>query len=106
MYCAELDTGKEVWSHQTAPDTEGTHALYCAPLVTPEAVYFAALDGQIYALDAKSGAFRWAIRAAGASEIDCTNLATDRRRLFVVTRPTNSTPGNRQGESGLFAIGE
>jgi protocatechuate 3,4-dioxygenase beta subunit/tetratricopeptide (TPR) repeat protein len=47
-----------------------------------------------------SGALRWKFRPSENSEID-SNLATDGKRLFVTTRPTN----DGAGETAIFALG-
>lgn len=102
VFCADVDSGKQIWSYKTEPDSKGTRAIYCALLVTDRTVYIAVMDGQLYALDAMTGDERWVLRIAQDSEIDSGSLATDGRRLFVATRPKTK----ERGEYGVFAIGE
>jgi outer membrane protein assembly factor BamB len=104
VLCLDLETGKLIWSHRQDPPFDGNRFCYCAPIVTNDAVYVAASNGQVYSLDASTGEPRWGIFVVKGSELATFNMATDGKRLFVVTRNRPYRPPLRQFT--LFAIGD
>jgi outer membrane protein assembly factor BamB len=104
VLCLDLETGKLIWSHRHDPPFDGNRFCYCAPIVTNDAVNVAASNGQVYSLDASTGKSRWGIFVVKDSELATYNMATDGKRLFVVTRNRPYRPPLRQFT--LFAIGD
>jgi len=101
FHCVDLETGKPRWTFATDVDYAGHRALYERPLIAFGKIYLAAMEGQLYALNAKSGELLWKFRPSKASQL-ITDPVTDGRRIFVATRLN----WNDGGEIGLFAIGE
>ena len=62
LYCLDLATGRELWSHFT----DGPIRL--APMVAEGRVYTGSDDGHVYCLDAASGALIWRLRAGPNDE--------------------------------------
>ena len=74
-------------------------AIYSAPIVTSDTVYFAASDGNVYALESTNGKLRWKFKPSAASEL-FTSPATDGTRIFVKSR----RKADKLGENAVFAI--
>jgi len=104
VLCLDLETGKLIWSHRQDPPFDGNRFCYCAPIVTNDAVYVAASNGEIYSLNASTGEARWGIFVVKNFELAAYNMATDGKRLFVVSRNRPYRPP--QGRFSLFAIGD
>jgi outer membrane protein assembly factor BamB len=104
LLCLDLETGRLIWSHREDPPFDGNRFCYCAPIVTDDAVYVAASNGEVYSLNASTGEARWRIFVVKHSELATYNMATDGKRLFVVTRNRPYRPPLRQ--FSLFAIGD
>lgn len=107
VYCGSCDgtlhaidaaVGRVAWTFPIERFEGRTTAIYSAPVVLGETILFAAMEGTVYALDRATGKERWRLRPRPASEIT-GDLATDGRRLFVVTRPCGE-----KGESSVLAI--
>jgi outer membrane protein assembly factor BamB len=99
-YRVNLADGKQLWKFETDPGPDGRRPIYSVPIVTADALYFAAGEGQVYALDKETGKLRWKLRAAEDSELFCSP-ASDGERLFIVTRPVH----RGTGFNALVAIG-
>src|SRR2546430_16174384 len=85
MYCIDLATGGQNWSYATEPPPGKTKAIYCHPIVTEDAVYFTAGEGQLYGVERASGKLLFRIRPSDGSEL-FSSPSTDGRRIFVTTR--------------------
>ena len=101
FYRLNAKTGEKVWSFQCDADSKGHSPIYSAPLIADGIVYFAGMEGQVYALTTAGGVIRWKFRPSENSQID-SNLGTDGQRLFLTTRPN----WDENGESAIIAIGE
>jgi outer membrane protein assembly factor BamB len=104
VLCLDLETGRQIWSHRQDPPFDANRFCYCAPIVTDDAVYVAASNGEVYSLDASSGEARWGMFVVNNSELATYNMATDGKRLFVVTRNRPYRPPLRR--FSLFAVGD
>jgi outer membrane protein assembly factor BamB len=101
LYCVNQADGKERWRCDIDRYPDGKRsAIYSVPVLRQGAVYFAAGEGQFYALEVDTGAVRERLRPEETSEMYCSP-ATDGRLFFVTTRP------NRKGNGAalLVAIG-
>jgi outer membrane protein assembly factor BamB len=99
FYRVNLSDGKRIWKFETEPDYSGGRAIYSTPILSGDIVYFTAMEGHVYALDKKTGGLKWRLLAAPTSQAE-HGLASDGRRLFVVTRPD----WDKRGECSLVAI--
>jgi len=100
LYCLDAENGKPVWSYPTEAGDKGNRAIYSAPIVTADAVYFAAGEGQLYAIDRAGGKLLYKLRPSETSEL-FTNPATDGTRIFLTTRASF----DQSGESSVIAVG-
>ncbi|HVW38984.1 MAG TPA: PQQ-binding-like beta-propeller repeat protein [Pirellulales bacterium] len=98
-YCVDRESGEGVWEFKTDSGDGHTRAIYSDPLLLDDTVCFAAGEGQVYALELKTGALRWKCRPDENSELFCSP-ASDGRRVFVTSRPTYE----KTGKAALIAI--
>lgn len=103
FYAVTQADGKERWRFDTDRHTNGkTSAIYSTPVLRQGVAYFAAGEGQFYAVATDTGAARARLRPQEQSEMYCSP-ATDGRSFFVTTRP--SARGDAPaGASALVAI--
>ena len=100
LYCVSQADGKERWRCDVDRRPDGRKsAIYSVPVLRQGAVYFAAGEGQFYAVSADKGAVRGRLRPEEKSEMYCSP-ATDGRSFFVTTRPS----GRGVGAALLVAI--
>jgi outer membrane protein assembly factor BamB len=99
LFQLDAKTGDVLWEFQPADEAERQGHIYSFPIVTDEAVYFAAGNGRVYAVNTYDGRLRWSLEASPGSEI-YSDLSTDGSRLFITTRPRDKT-----GENAVVAIG-
>ena len=103
LYCLSQADGKERWRFDTDRYPDGKKsAIYSVPVLRQGTVYFAAGEGQFYAITADTGTARARLRPVEKSEIYCS-AATDGRSFFVTTQPS-SRKGTAGGASSLVAI--
>ena len=101
LYCVNQVDGKERWRCEADRRPDGKKsAIYSVPVLRQGAVYFAAGEGQFYAVSVDTGAVRDRLRPEEKSEMYCSP-ATDGRSFFVTTRPS----GKGAGAASLVAIG-
>lgn len=74
--------------------------VYSFPIIANRTAYFAAGEGQLYAIDIDRSELRWKIRPSIGSEL-FTDPATD-GRLIIVTSRQNI---DGAGECAIMAIG-
>lgn len=95
LYCVDQVVGHVKWRYETE-HREGYGApIYSRPLLLGDAVYLAAMDGKLYAVDRETGAHRWKMTPVKDSEPN-SDLFTDGWRLFLSTR--------RDGDKGQGAV--
>jgi outer membrane protein assembly factor BamB len=100
LYCLSQADGKERWRFDTDRYPDGKKSsIYSVPVLRQGAVYFAAGEGQFYALTADTGTARARLRPVEKSEMYCS-AATDGRSFFITTRPSS----RNGGASSLVAI--
>lgn len=103
VYCLSQADGKERWHFDTDRYPDGTKSsIYSVPVLRQGAVYFAAGEGQFYAITAETGMARARLRPVEKSEIYCS-AATDGRSFFLTTRPSIRKDA-AGGTSSLVAI--
>jgi outer membrane protein assembly factor BamB len=100
FYCLEVATAAIAWSFTTDRGPTGMRAIYSRPILTPDAVYFAAGEGQAYALGRENGRLLWKLRPSESSQL-FTSPATDGTRLFLTTRAGI----DESGETSVVAVG-
>lgn len=100
LYCLNRETGEVVWTFGTDkyPAKYGG-PIYEAAVVAGDTVLLPAMEGQVYAIDARSGKLITKHRPSPVSQID--DSAWDGRRLFVTTRKNFEN----EGEEAVYAIG-
>jgi outer membrane protein assembly factor BamB len=101
LYVLDIADGNEVWKFQVDADYKGLRHMYSKPVLTNDAVYFAAGEGQLYAVDRESGVLKWKFRPFEHSQM-YSSPATDGQRLFVTVRPD----WDARGIGGLVAVGD
>jgi eukaryotic-like serine/threonine-protein kinase len=100
LYCLNQADGKERWRFDTDRYPDGKRsAIYSTPVLRRDTVYFAAGEGQFYAVTADTGTARARLRPEEKSEMYCS-AATDGRSFFVTTRPADE----RTGVASLVAV--
>ncbi|CAM9721953.1 unnamed protein product, partial [Phaeothamnion confervicola] len=73
LYCVNQTDGKERWRCGTDRYPNGKPSAICSvPVLRPGAVYFAAGEGQFYAVATDTGAVRGRLRPAERSEMYCS----------------------------------
>jgi outer membrane protein assembly factor BamB len=100
LYGVNRSDGTQRWRFDTDRSPDGRGAIYSTPVLRRGGLHFAAGEGQVYAVDAESGAARWKLRPVETSDLYCSP-AFGGGCYFVTSRPR--TKG--QGESVLAAIG-
>lgn len=91
LYCLNQSDGKLRWRFATDLGPDGRRR---------GSVYFAAAEGQLYAVDRDKGTLNNKVRPSEHSEMYCSP-ATDGTHFFLVTQPHLKG----RGESSLVAIG-
>jgi len=99
VYCVNVADGRQRWRFDTDADPTGHRSIYSTPVLTDNALYFAAGEGQVYALEKETGNLKWKMRVGDKSQTYCSP-ASDGQRLFVVTRPAS----DEEGQTSLVAI--
>lgn len=95
MYCFDKENGERHWTFATGEDGQ-RKAIYSAPIVTEDTIYFAASSsGRVYAVDKFTGAPVWNFVPAPGSEL-FSSPSTDGTRIFVKSRG---------GKNAILAIG-
>lgn len=100
VHCLGQSDGKQRWRFKTDRRDGRSSAIYSVPLLGGAQIFFAAGEGQVYAVDKITGELEWKIRPSEGSELFCT-LATDGARYIVVTRARDK----EEGGPSLVAIG-
>ena len=59
VYCLDLETGREVWTHSYACAVGSYPGPRATPTVADGVVYTLSREGHLFALDARSGRVRW-----------------------------------------------
>lgn len=83
LYRLNLADGEPVWTFEAEKLDGRRQAIYSTPVVTASAVYFAAENGKVVAVDRATGRGRWAVPAAADSETFCSPVAVG--NLLIVT---------------------
>jgi outer membrane protein assembly factor BamB len=100
MHCVSQADGKERWRFDVDRYSDSKKsAIYSVPVLRQGAVYFAAGEGQFYAVTADTGTVRGRVRPEEKSTMYCS-AATDGRSFFVTTMPS----GKGVGATSLVAI--
>lgn len=106
MLCADLETGKHIWTYAISAD------VISAPVVDGDKLFFTCFDGTSYALDAASGALIWEKENAGTSaptiaegEVVMTTKQVDGERVMEGIQRIDLAKGNAR-DSVLLAAGE
>jgi outer membrane protein assembly factor BamB len=100
VYCLAQADGKERWKFAADRDGDRASAIYSVPVLRRDSLYFAAGEGQVYALDRETGRLKGKVRPSEQSHLYCS-LAADDVHLFATTRARNKGTG----EPSLVAIG-
>ena len=101
LYCLNQSDGKERWKFATDLKDDGRKSpIYSVPVLRPGSVFFAAGEGQFYAVDRTTGKLKGKVRPSQGSTMYCSP-ATDGTHFFVTTRPGQQN----RGEASLVGIG-
>jgi len=100
LYCLDKVTGQQIWKQATDRYEKYGGPIYEQPIVSKDAVYLAAMEGQIYRFRIDNGEIQWKFRPSEDSQID--GSCTDGKRIYVTTRPNFDDKGN----NALYAIGQ
>ncbi len=107
LYCLNQSDGKERWRF-AIDRLNGNSAIYSVPILLGARAYFAAGEGQAYAVDRQTGKLKWKARPSKGSDMYCSP-ASDGALFFFVTRAKSKKvgdpPGPTLGAPSLVAIG-
>lgn len=95
VHTLDASSGKARWHHKTSEPVAGQ------PLLVDGKLYFVTSDGQVDAVDAKTGARVWA-KATQLQAVVHAGLATDGERLFVLADPAVLTAVRRRDGKVLW----
>ncbi len=100
LYCVDKDSGQLQWKYATQKRKKFGGPIYEQPLVSGGTVFLPTMEGQIYAIKAKTGKQIWKIRPSRKSEID--GSFSNGKQLFVTTRVNFED----EGEDALYVLGK
>lgn len=95
----DIGSGELVRTFEPQEEADRKGNVYSTPIIANETAYFASGNGTVWAYSLESGDLRWKLTPSANSEL-FTEPQTDGKLIFVSSRP-----GERGGESAVFAIG-